>query len=231
MTQLGYPGGTQTANQLNEAVVALKQGVKAFEVTMLVPDTANTIPKQHFNEMRALMKMSGVKPSVHGPLLDPAGFGEKGWGGEEARKDNEDHMFATLEKAHMLDPQGNVPVVFHASQGLGGREYRRAKKDDIISVNGEEKLAKEGDLLIQKGIMINKDNGQMAPLERTYQYSPSQPESLDEKGKLFSAEDSVHSANETEWEKFFKTSRRNVSSNKIRSRTCPTKRKISECDY
>lgn len=119
-SQMGFPGGPQTANQLGETVTALKQGVKAFEVSLLMPDTTEAIPKEHFKEMRALMKLSGVKPSVHGPLLDPAGFGERGWGGDLEREDNERRMFDSIEKAHVLDPNGNIPIVFHGSGSPGG---------------------------------------------------------------------------------------------------------------
>jgi len=127
--QLGFPGSPQTANQLGEAVNAMKQGVKAFEVTMLQADTSESIPKQHFDEMRALMKLSGVKPSVHGPMIDAAGFDDKGnWGQEEGRVNNERRMFDTIEKAAKLDSNGSVPVVFHsAGVGTPGAEFRPGK--------------------------------------------------------------------------------------------------------
>ena len=116
--QLGFPGSTQTANQLGESVNAMKQGVKAFEVTMFMPDTAETIPKQHFEEMRALMKLSGVKPSVHGPRIDAAGFDDKGnWGNEIGRVDAERRMFDTLEKASKLDNKGNIKGLLQPSEG------------------------------------------------------------------------------------------------------------------
>ncbi|MFH0711856.1 MAG: TIM barrel protein [archaeon] len=202
---LGFPGSPQTANQLGEAVNALKQGVKAFEVSMLVPETTEIIPKQHFEEMRALMKLSGVKPSVHGPVLDAAGFGEKGWGGEDGRADNERRMFDAIEKAHVLEPKGNVPIVFHSSNGAPGAEWRP----------GEEKFG-EDKFVMEKGAVVNRETGQTVAIKREYKFRPEVPESLTKSirrvngqtvasdkgpiGVLFEAEKSVGSINSGEWE-------------------------------
>ncbi|MBU2576209.1 MAG: sugar phosphate isomerase/epimerase [Nanoarchaeota archaeon] len=182
--QLGFPGSPQTANQLGETVNALKQGVKAFEVSLLIPDTAEAIPKQHFNEMRALMKLSGVKPSMHGPMVDAAGWGEKGWNGDYGREDSERRMFDAIEKAHMLDPNGNVPIVFHGSSGVPGSEIKPGK-DGVI---------------VEKQFAINQETKQMAPLELEYKYRPEHPELLEGKGKEYTPEKELDSINATEWE-------------------------------
>ncbi|MFH1452329.1 MAG: TIM barrel protein [archaeon] len=189
---IGFPGSAQTANQLGEVVNAIKQGTKTFEVTMVSPEAAEQIPKQHFNEMRALMKLTGVKPSVHGPIIDPAGFGERGWDGDVAREDNERRMFGTIEKAHELDPKGNVPIVFHSSAVGVGPEYRRGK---------------DGEFIKQKGFAVNRETGQLAPLKREYKFRPEFPKLLEKgakegepAGKLFSAEKQIGSANLSEWE-------------------------------
>ena len=202
--QLGYPGNPATANQLGETVERLKQGVKAFEVTMLQPQAAETIPKQHFKEMRALMKLSGVKPSVHGPMIDAAGFDEKGnWGNEIGREDNERRMFDTIQKAAMLDTNGNVPVVFHSSAGAPGAEFRPGKKEW-----GEE------DKIMQRGAAINRETGQAVQIKREYKFRPEAPWLLEKgmyvkdgkvqeggpAGVLFSAEGSIDSINRGEWE-------------------------------
>ncbi len=194
--QLGFPGSPQTANQLGETVNAIKQGVKAFEVTMLMPETAEVIPTQHFQEMRALMKLSGVKPSVHGPLIDAAGFNDKGWGGEEGQADNERRMFDAIEKAHILDPKGNIPIVFHSSNGTPGAEWKPGDKS-----LGEDKF------VMEKGSAINRETGQMIAIKREYKFRLDQPEYLEKgqvkggpKGVLFDAEGTVGSANLGEWE-------------------------------
>ena len=216
---LGFPGSPQTANQLGEAINAMKQGVKAFEVTMLQADMAETVPKQHFKEMRALMKLSGVKPSVHGPMIDAAGFDEKGnWGQEAGRQDNERRMFDTLEKARELGPEGNIPVVFHSTAGVPGAIFKPGKKEW-----GED------DKIMESGAMINKETGQAQAIKREYKFRPEYPDLLEKgggykrdsrgkiifdsdgrpvmeyfegrpKGKLFDAESTVDSANLGAWD-------------------------------
>jgi len=200
---LGFPGSPQTANQLGETVTALKQGVKAFEVSLLVPDTTEVIPKQHFEEMRALMKLSGVKPSVHGPVIDASGFTDKGWGGDEGRIDNERRMFDAIEKAHVLDPKGNIPIVFHSSNGAPGSEWKQGNKE-----------WGEGEFVMEKGVAINKETGQMVNIKREYKFRPGHPDLLEEgqyykdgeihkggpPGLLFDAESSVGAVNLGEWE-------------------------------
>jgi len=190
-SQLGFSGSPQTANQIGEAINAIKQGVKVFEVQALVPDTAETIPTQHFHEMKALMKLTGVKPSLHGPLIDPAGFGEKGWEGNEGRADNERRMFNAIENAHILDPTGNIPIVFHSANGAPGSEWRPGDES-----KGEKKF------IMEKGTAINKETGEMIGLKREYKFRPDKEgiKQLDKGGTLFTAEASVDSANLGRWE-------------------------------
>jgi sugar phosphate isomerase/epimerase len=207
--QLGFPGSAQTANQLGDTINAVKHGAKAFEVTMVDPNVAETIPKQHFKEMKALMKLTGIKPSVHAPILDAAGFGEKGWS-SDGRADNERRLFSAIKRAQVLDPSGNLPIVLHASAGAPGAEWRP----------GDEK-AGEGKFVMEKGIAINQETGQMAEVKREFKFRPEAPGLLEkggniigrnkdgspkyefikgEKGSLFTAESSINSMNNGEWE-------------------------------
>jgi len=207
--QLGFPGSPQHANQLQDTINAVKHGAKAFEVTMLQPDVAESIPKQHFKEMRALMKLTGVKPSVHAPILDAAGFGEKGWS-SEGRADNERRLFDAIKRAQILDSSGDLPIVLHASNGAPGAEWRP----------GDEK-AGEDKFVMEKGIAINQETGQMAEVKREFKFRPETPGLLEkggnvvgrnkdgslkyefikgEKGSLFTAESNINSMNNGEWE-------------------------------
>jgi len=130
------------------------------------------------------MKLSGVRPSIHGPLIDPAGFGDRGWEGEEGKKHHERRMFDAVEKAHMLDPSGNVPIVFHASN-VGGREY-------VKTEDGEKRL--------QKSTAVNRETGQMVPLEYERRFIPGSARSLEGEGKEHRVEDQIGSINEIEWD-------------------------------
>ena len=197
---LGSPTGIQTANQLNEVVARMREGVKNVELQPLQPDVFEQIPKQHFNEIRALMKLSGVKPSVHAPMIDPAGFGEKGYGGDVAREDAERRLWNVVEKSHELDPQGNTPIVIHSSGGVPGREWRPGKTKEGKEIKPGEK----GRFEEFRGIAINRDTGQMADLKREKLFRPtSTQEELDieaKEGTLFKPEDRIHSINAGEWE-------------------------------
>lgn len=193
---LGFPGSSQTPNQLKETINAIKQGVKAFEVTAASPETADQIPIEHFKEMRALMKLSGVKPSMHGPIIDPAGFGQQGWEGEHAREDVERRFMSTLEKAHMLDPEGNTPVVFHSTGGSPGAKF----------IVGDESKGDERFKRIEDAA-INVDTGEMTKLKEKRQFNPFAPQDLKgdpnkvkESGTLFTIDDSLRSVNETTWD-------------------------------
>ena len=194
---IGSPTGIQTANQLNEVIARMREGVKNVELQPLQQDVFEQIPKQHFQEMRALMKLSGVKPSVHAPMIDPAGFGEKGYGGDMAREDAERRLFAVVEKSQALDPKGNTPIVIHSSGGVPGREWR-PKKD---SKPGEEGRFEEF-----KGIAINQETGQMADLKRERLFRPEHPEDLDIEAKpeegniLFTPKKRMQAINRGEWE-------------------------------
>jgi len=205
---LGFPGSPQSANQVQDVINAIKHGTKTFEVTMLQPDVAEGIPRQHFEEMRALMKLTGVKPSVHGPLIDAAGFGERGWEGDEGRADNERRLFNAIEQAQRLDPSGKLPFVVHAANGAPGTEWRP----------GDEGLGEER-FIMQKSVAINRETGAAAPIKREYKFRLESPETLTRGGEyviengqrvfreikgrqagvLFDAEGTVSSINNGEW--------------------------------
>lgn len=186
---LGFPGSTQTANQLKEAVGAIKQGVKAFEVTMGVADTAEQIPKQNFEEMRALMKISGVRPSVHAPFtIDPAGFDQQKGYSDDNRKESERRFFSVLEKAKELNPDGNIPVVFHSSAGIPGNIYRP----------GDETKGEKRFHAIKAGI-VNRETGEIGMIDNKKTFDPMHPEDFDNMGTEKELKEKLREANEQQW--------------------------------
>lgn len=178
----GSTTSIQTANQVAEVASRIKEGVKNVEIQQLNPDVFEQIPKQHFKEMQALMKISGVKPSLHAPIIDPAGFGEKGWGGEEAREDNERRFWEVVEKAHELDPKGNVPIVFHSTGGVGGPEFKK----------GQEAAFKD--------VVINQETRQMIPVQDEEKYDIGRIKDVKDKPRIFTVEKSIDSLNQNEWD-------------------------------
>lgn len=184
--QIGAPTSIQTANQLNEVVSRIKEGVKNVELQPLQPDIFEQIPKQHFKEIQALMKLSGVRPSVHAPIIDPAGFGERVWEGEMAREAAERRLFATIEKSHELDPQGNIPIVFHSSGGIPGAQFRPKKG----VAPGEPGRFEE-----QKAVAINQETKQMVPVEVEEKYYPGRAGKV----KVTTTEEEIDTINNSEW--------------------------------
>ncbi len=187
-------------NQLEEVSKAIKTGQKNVEVQAIgiQGDTDQAIPKQQFQEIKALMKLSGVKPSLHGPILDAAGVTQRGLN-ESERLATERRFGEIVDKAHILDDEGNIPVVFHASAGYPGTIVWKRDKDG--------KLAKDDDgkLITEVGHVIDQETGQMRQIRDTKIFRPDRPKELiDKQGNLtghdFMAEDKINSINRTEWD-------------------------------
>jgi sugar phosphate isomerase/epimerase len=194
-SNLGFPGSTQTGNQLGEAVKAIKQGVKAFEVTMGIAGQgqagqAEQIPTQNFEEMRALMKLSGVSPSVHGPFdIDASGFNQQTYS-EEARVDAERRLFNVLEKAKMLSNDKNVNVVFHSSGGIPGITYKAGNES-----KGEDRFHPT------KIVLVDKESGKLAAeLKEERIYFPGREKDFESGGTLQKPFDRIDTVNRTQWD-------------------------------
>lgn len=191
-SNLGFPGSTQTGNQLGEAVKAIKQGVKAFEVTMGIAGQgqagqAEQIPTQNFEEMRALMKLSGVNPSVHGPFdIDASGFNQQTYN-EEARIDAERRLFNVMEKAKMLSHDKNVNVVFHSSAGIPGVTYKAGEGEDRFHPT--------------KIVLVDRESGKLATeLKEERVYFPERSEDFAEGGTLQKPLSRIDTVNRTQWD-------------------------------
>jgi hypothetical protein len=156
--RIGAPTSPQTANQITEASARLSEGTKLIELGALQPETFETIPKQQFNEVNQLMKLTGARASLHAPLVDPAGFTREGWT-EYTRQDSERHILQSVEKAHLLDEKGNVPVTLHVTGGIPIGEWIPEK-----GPNGKDKLS----VLY----VVNRETGELGPIKREVIASP-----------------------------------------------------------
>jgi len=198
---IGQAMNPTTPDQLGETVKTIKSGTGVIEVQALgiQGDTDQSIPTQHFKEMRAIMKLSGVKPSMHGPIMDAAGWKDNTL--DESRRISTQRRFSdVMEKAHILDQDGNIPVVFHASAGAPGTVIW--KKDE----HGNILKDKNGKMITESGHVINQESGALSKIEDTRMFSPDSPDELmDDKGNLtghkFLAGNKVNSINSTEWDK------------------------------
>ena len=95
---LGATTSPQTANQIQEASSRLNAGVKHVELELISPDLFDSVPRQHFEELRRMSKLTGANINIHAPVqnMDLAGFSKEGWS-ETERKKVEESM------KHMLD--------------------------------------------------------------------------------------------------------------------------------
>jgi len=181
--QLGATTSIQTSNQLSEVAKLLNQGIKNIEVSTISAETFEMIPKSHLKEINRLTKLTGSETSLHAPILDPSGFTQQGW--DETNREVVERQFTNIiERAHDLDPKGNVPVTIHSSN-TSGTEHMLDPEDK----------KKE---LIQKMIAVNRDTGQLTPLTRELKYYPGQVGEKGE-GKISEPEDLLRSVNHTDW--------------------------------
>ena len=163
--KLGSPTSPFTAKQLAEFGARLNEGVKNVEVGALKEDVFDTIPKEHFDEIRRLAKLTNSNPSLHAPLLDPSGFGERGWS-EQQRRANEEQLKSVIERAHQLDPTGNIPVDFHGAN-VFGVEWDKSlgtKKIEVWDEKKKEYFEKEVEVP-RTMVAVNQSTGEMAPLQ------------------------------------------------------------------
>ena len=176
-SRLGAPTSVQTHQQLMEVENRLKEGVRVVEMGLLQPRDFEQIPKQHFREINALAKLAGAEVTMHAPILDPAGFLENSWGGETVREEAERYMKTVIDKAHELNPKGNVPVTFHASTIFAEK----------VGYKGGEKVYE------QLGI-VNQNTGEITAVKTDELIQPGM-----KKPKIWSADEKVNSLNLTEW--------------------------------
>ncbi len=197
----GIPTSPMTPVQIQELAKALNMGVKNVEVGTISPENFETIPKQHFDEMRRLAKLSDAKISVHAPLFDMAGFTQQGWN-EENRRDSEVYFKEILDRAHKLDPEGNIPVVVHSTGAMvpGDRyipdEKGRTKtyEKDVYDERGK-RVFKKGEPVKEAVMIVNQDTGQMHPLVRKKKYSLSREDAKD-----WGPVEQLENMNHTQWE-------------------------------
>ncbi|MEK6948431.1 MAG: hypothetical protein AABX19_04275, partial [Nanoarchaeota archaeon] len=136
-SNLGSPTSPMVAKQLEEFGKSLNQGVRNVEIGTIQAEKFDFIPKEHFDEIRRLAKLTDSNVSVHAPLLDLAGFPTQGEGGawsDEKRKSTESQVFSILERTHALSKGTNekgvvdqIPVVFHAGHTFS-QEYEKGLK-------------------------------------------------------------------------------------------------------
>ena len=195
---LGAPTSPQTANQIAEATARLNAGVLGVDISMVNPEIMEQIPKQHFKEIDRLMKLTGARATMHGPIVDLAGFTQQGWQ-EEARKENEGQVKYFVDMAHKLDEDGNTPINFHINTMMPGEQWRKLSKEEYNKLSKEEKeyvnpiAPGEYEIKESEGI-VNQETGQVNLMKRELKQYPYGP-------KVWTPEERLENINQTEWDK------------------------------
>jgi len=140
LSQIGMATDARTADQLKATSDKISTGARVAEIQLTIPEVAESIPNQHLEELNRLRKLTGTEFTVHGELIEPTGVGKEKWD-ESKRVQAERQMWTSLERAHKVDPTGNVVVTFHSSNGLPDPEVKemvydpKQKKDVVKTTN------------------------------------------------------------------------------------------------
>lgn len=180
---LGMTTDPRVANVLQEVSTKLSSGAKAIEVEMVSPEIFDSVPKQQLKEINRLSKLTGIDVSMHGPVMDVAGMSQQGFS-EPDRESAERKVKEALIRGHELDPEGNIPVNFHSSEGLPGSQLLPPSK---------RKEGKE----YKKLLVVNKETGKIAPLEEEKKFYPGEGKIREE---VYSPEKNLMVLNRTEWD-------------------------------
>jgi len=195
---LGATTDPRTANVLQEVSSKLSSGIKNIEVTAVQSGYFDSVPKDHLKEVNRLAKLTGVGMSVHGPVIDTTGIRE-GRYNEVNREDSEKQIINVLERSHDLDPKGNIPVTFHSAEGIAGSQFMTEKEIKSLSPDEKAQLMAYGVTRPAKRlIVVNRETGQSAALEKETQYSPESRNVA--KGSTLIPEHRMRSFNSTEWD-------------------------------
>src|SRR3989344_6058993 len=117
ISEIGMSVDPRTANQLGELNAKINPGVKSIEVQGITPAVWESIPEQHLEEIRRLTKLTGVTTSLHGPMIEFSGIGERGYQ-EEIRVGTEKQLESTLLRAQKMSNEGNISVTVHSTSAL-----------------------------------------------------------------------------------------------------------------
>lgn len=164
--RIGSTTSSQTANQVSEVMQRLNEGTKTIELVMVSPQILEQVPQEQFREINRLAKLSGMTPTAHAPIVDPAGFGGGGEGqgaswSEATRLEAEKYLLDSARRLIDANPKGNINLTFHASS-MPAIDYQMMN-------NGKEK---EVVPMIQH--VVNVDDGRVFPIKREEMFKPQE---------------------------------------------------------
>ena len=181
---LGLTTDPRTANIVKDASAKLSTGVKQIELALVSPEVFDAIPKQQYEELRQLAKLTGVNVSVHAPVIDTMGMTQQGFN-EMNRELAERKVTEALLRSHELNPDGNIPVVFHSAEGIAGSEWKTL---------GTKEKPREAKRLIG----VDRESGKMISLDYEERYYPGSKDLS--KPTQYSPEYNLDSQNKAVWD-------------------------------
>ena len=184
---LGVSTDPRTANILKEVSEKIAPGQKVMELSLIdLGSPIEAIPKQHFDEVRRLSKLTGVEITLHGPITDVSGVVEGRAFSEERRKQVERKLLQAIERGHQINPEGNIPVTFHTSNQLPGPTWEKTK-------TGEEVVIMP---------IVNRETEQINQVKSDKVYYPTayDKKTGEIKGQDYSVYKKLEVLNHTEWD-------------------------------
>ena len=133
MGAFGMTTDPRTAHQLDAVSKKISTGAKVIEVTGISPDVLEYLPQTHMKEIARLKELTGVEITFHGPLVEPTGVTRDRWD-EQQREQAERQIWSAVERSHDMDPNGNIIVTMHSSNGL-------PETETLIKEEGKEPRA------------------------------------------------------------------------------------------
>ena len=148
----------RTANQLQDFSNKVNIGGKVLEVSAISPEVLDSIPKQHLKEIGRLSKLTGVEPTMHGPLVEASGYTQQGWS-EAGREQAEKQILSAIERAHEISPEGNINVTFHSTAMLPQQNVMMKEKE------GEK---------VKSFLVVDPVTGEIVPIREKEKFFPEQ---------------------------------------------------------
>jgi hypothetical protein len=161
---LGMTTDPRTAEIVKDASTKLNTGARHIEISAVSPEVFESIPNEQLKEMNRLSKLVGATVSLHGPIVEPSGMGKEGFS-DSNRVGAERQMLSAVERAHIVNPEGNIPVTFHSSVSLA----------DQIPLKGKEQ---------EETIIINKETGSIHRVPLVARHFPGEEGKKDVKKEI-----------------------------------------------
>lgn len=191
--EMGMTTDPRTAAQLSDLSNKLNMGVGVVEVGALGMNEWDTIPKEHFEEMRRKAELAGAEVTLHAPIqgMDPAGFGERGWS-KTQQEIVERQLKQVVDKASRINKKGNMPITIHGSNYHGSTW----KYIDNPKTGKREKV-------FDSLMVVDVKTGEAMPVKEEVKYYPEKTKDGKIKKEIHDINTQFKSINSTKWDDDF----------------------------